>query len=203
MTRALILAAALLLAAAPAGAQRVWHGGFAVAGGASADTRFLEDDGWAFAAGWETRWALGELFRAGVRGLAEYARFTPNESAWAELYGGDASVEVGPTTVVGTGLDLVGGFETGGMGPDQAHSIGAYGWGGIRYVRDRRHEADEDHGGAIPAETNSGAGASWGAGLTWTWRGGAGMLVEWFQTGGFDDEMLRVTGLRLGVMWKW
>jgi hypothetical protein len=191
VTRAPLLAAALLLAAAPAGAQRTWNGGFAVAGGASADSRFLDDGAWTFAAGWETRWALGEAFRAGVRGVAEYSRFSPNEAAWAEELGGDVILKAGPTTVVGTGLDLVGGFETGDFGMMEAHRVGAYGFAGIR------------DGTAIPAETNSGAGASWGAGVTWTWGGGAGMLLEWFQTGGFDDEMLRVTGLRLGVRWKW
>jgi hypothetical protein len=195
--RLLIACAALLLAAAPAGAQRVWNGGFAAAGVAQADDELVED-GFSFVFGWDTRWAIADDFRLGIRGLADYSRLEPDEEAILDELGlGGGDVEGGATTVVGTGFDFLGGY--------QAGDFGGYGWVGMRFVRDERNDAEVESGGGVlrlPSEGRSDLGASYGAGVSWSF-GRAGVLAEWFHVGGFDDRMVQVDGLRLGVMWSW
>jgi hypothetical protein len=196
--RAFALCALLLAAAAPAAAQRVSNGGLAALGVASADSRYLEPS-WTIVFGWDRRWPVARDFRLGLRGAAEYSRLEPDVAAYLDSLGlpGAVAVEGGVTSVVATGFDVLGGY--------QAGRFGGHLFAGIRYVRDRREELNittSDDIISVRGDSDSGLGGTWGAGVTWDF-GPAGLLVEYFRTGGFAEEMIKVEGVRAGVFWAW
>ena len=195
--RAFTLCALLLAAAAPAAAQRASNGGFAALGVAGADSRYLEPS-WTIVFGWDRRWPVAGDFRLGVRGAAEYSRLEPDEAAYLDSLGLDAGeVDGGVASVVATGFDVLGGYRAG--------RFGGHLFAGIRYVRDRREELEIDSGGGVftvRGDSDSGLGGTWGAGVTWDF-GPAGLLAEYFRTGGFGDGRVQVEGVRAGVSWAW
>jgi hypothetical protein len=195
--RAFAFCALLLAAAAPAAAQRASNGGFAALGVAGADSRYLEPS-WTIVFGWDRRWPVARDLRLGLRGAVEYSGFEPDEAAYLDSLGlGTGEVEGGLTSVVGTGFDVLGGY--------QAGRFGGHLFAGIRFVRDRREELTIDSGGGVftvPGDSESGLGGTWGAGVTWDF-GPVGVLAEYFRTGGFEDGMIQVEGVRAGVFWAW
>lgn len=195
--RLLLLCALPLAVAFPAAAQRASSGGFAALGVADADSRYL-DPSWTFAFGWDRRWPVARDFRLGLRGTAEYSRLEPDEAAYLDSLGlGTGEVDGGVTSVVGTGFDVLGGYRAG--------RFGGHLFAGIRYVRDRREELTIDSGGGIftvRGDSDSGLGGTWGAGVSWDF-GPAGLLAEYFRTGGFEDGRIQVEGVRAGVSWEW
>lgn len=183
----------LVFAAAPARAQyQRW--GFIGAGKGGVDNAYYNSD-FTLSAGYLARFGPPVGVYVGVRTPLTYSRFTPDAGALADSLGvANGSVEGGAATVVESGIDLVAGYDTG--------ALGGYGWYGIHYLSESHNDGTltTPSGDVALAQRNrSDFGPSYGAGVQFRFGRRAAVFTEWFRSGGFDDRMLRMEGLRFGV----
>jgi hypothetical protein len=183
----------LAFAAVPARAQYTrW--GFIGAGKGGVDNAYYDAD-FTLAAGYLARFGPPVGVYVGIRTPLVYSRFTPDAEALADSLGaGSGSVEGGAATVVESGIDAVAGYDTG--------ALGGYGWYGIHYLSESHNDGTltTPSGELSLAQRNrSDLGPSYGAGVQFRIGRRAAVFTEWFRSGGFDDRMLRMEGLRFGV----
>jgi hypothetical protein len=168
--------------------------GFVAAGRGGVDGSYFDPD-FTLAAGYLARFGPAVGPYVGVRTPIVYSRFTPNEAVLLDSLGlSSGTVDGGAATVVESGIELVAGYDTG--------ALGGYGWYGIHYVSETRNDATVISGAAtrtVDRQSRSDLGPSYGAGLRFQLGPRMGVFSEWFRGGGFDDRMLRMEGLRLGV----
>ncbi|HSU17613.1 hypothetical protein [Longimicrobium sp.] len=183
-----------LLVAAPARAQ-YQRLGFVSAGVGGAPQEAYLDAQFTIAAGFIARFGPPVGVSVGVRSITAYSRLRPDESALLDSLGAaSGEVEGGSATVSEVGLDLMAGYDTG--------ALGGYGWYGIHYYNESRSDAViTTPGGTFQSDVRNRAdlGPSYGAGVQWRIVPRAAVFAEWFRGGGFDDRMIRLEGLRLGV----
>lgn len=193
----LLIGFALLTVPSPAPAQYSrW--GFISVGQADPDAATLEPH-FALSGGFQARFGPPVGAYVGVRTITAYERFKADEEALLDSLGfSSGEVEGGSTTVTETGLELMAGYETG--------ALGGYLWYGIHYYNEARNDATIRAGGGqftTDFRSRSDLGPNYGAGVSWRVMGTASVYGEWFQGGGFDDRMLRMEGLRFGVVFRW
>jgi len=191
-----VVGACLVLLALGAGRVEAQYqrSGFIAAGRGEADGSYFEP-GFTLAAGYLARFGPAAGPYVGVRTPIVYSRLTPDDAALLDSLGlSSGTVEGGSASVVESGIELVAGYDTG--------ALGGYGWYGIHYVSETRNDATVRSGAVehgVPARSRSDLGPSYGAGLRFQLGPRMGVFTEWFRSGGFDDRMLRLEGLRAGV----
>lgn len=189
-TRLLGLAAALLALATGRAEAQYQRYGFVAAGYAKAQDSYYEP-GFNLAAGYLARFGPPVGAYVGVRTPIAWTRVTPDEEAVADSLGVPAGeVEGGSATVVESGIELVAGYET--------DVLGGYFWYGIHYLSETRNEITLGSQ-TIPQRNRSGLGPSYGAGVLFRVSPRVAVFTEWYRSGGFDDAMLRMEGLRAGI----
>ncbi|HEX8243531.1 MAG TPA: hypothetical protein VF541_08550 [Longimicrobium sp.] len=194
MLRAMTIVCALAAVAAPAAAQyQRW--GFIAAGPGGAPQEGYLDAQFTLAGGFVARFGPPVGVNVGIRSITAYSRLKPDVSALLDSVGAaSGEVEGGHATVSEVGLDGVAGYDTG--------ALGGYGWYGIHYYNESRSDAVITTPGGThttDARNRADLGPSYGAGLLFHLRPRVAIFGEWFRGGGFDDRMIRLEGLRLGV----
>lgn len=188
--RLFALAAALLVLAAGRAEAQYQRYGFLAAGGAEAVDSYYET-GFNLTAGYLARFGPPVGVYAGVRTPIAWSRFTPDAEALADSLGAPSvDVEGGSATVVESGIELVAGYET--------EVLGGYFWYGIHYVSETRNEITVG-GQTIPQRNRTDLGPAYGAGVRVRVSPRVAAFTEWYRSGGFDDRMLRMEGLRVGI----
>jgi hypothetical protein len=188
--RLLALAAALLALAAGRAEAQYQRYGFVAAGRGEAVDSYYEA-GFNLTAGYLARFGPPVGAYIGVRTPIAWSRFTPDAEALADSLGvPSAEVEGGSAAVVESGIELVAGYETG--------VLGGYFWYGIHYLSETRNEITVN-GQTIAQRNRSDLGPGYGAGVLFRVSPRVAAFTEWYRSGGFDDQMLRVEGLRVGV----
>jgi hypothetical protein len=173
--------AATLALAGPARAQYQRYGFIAAGPGGAPQARELNSQ-FTVAAGFVARFGRPVGVNVGIRTLTAYSRLKPTEPGIASSF-----------VVTETGLDGMAGYDTG--------FLGGYGWGGIHYY----HESHNDEvlntpGGSYTATRHfDDLGPSYGAGVQLRVVPRVLVFGEWFRGGGFNDRMLRLEGVRVGV----
>lgn len=188
------LAVAAFAFATPAAAQYQRLGFVSVGAGGAPQEAFL-DAQLTVAAGFIARFGPPVGVSVGIRSITAYSRLEADEGALLDSLGvSSGEVEGGSATVSEVGLELMAGYDTG--------MLGGYGWYGIHYYNESRSDAEiTTPGGTLRTDARNRAdlGPSYGAGLQWRIGRRAAVFGEWFRGGGFDDRMIRLEGLRLGV----
>ncbi|HEY0036945.1 MAG TPA: outer membrane beta-barrel protein [Longimicrobium sp.] len=188
-----LVLATLAVAAVPAEAQYRRYG-FIGAGIGGVEHDYYESD-FTLSAGYLARFGPEVGVYVGIRTPLTYSRFTPDAEALLDSLGASSgSVEGGAATVVESGIEAVAGYDTG--------ALGGYGWAGIHYLSETRNDGTiTTPGGPRPLAQRSRTdfGPSYGAGLQFRFGRSAAVFTEWYRSAGFDDRMLRMSGLRFGV----
>jgi len=194
VTLVLALAAAVL-AAGRADAQYLRYGFIGGGPGGAPDEAYL-DPQFTLVLGFQARFGPPVGINVGLRTITEYSRFEPDQRALLDSLGvGSGSVEGGSATVIGTGIDGVVSYDTG--------FLGGYGWYGIHYYNESRSDAvittpTGTH--TVDTRNRSDLGPSYGAGLNLHISRRASVFGEWSVGGGFDDRMIRMEGVRVGII---
>jgi hypothetical protein len=194
VTLAVTLAAAVL-AVGRADAQYLRYGFIGGGPGGAPDETYLSPQ-FTLALGFQARWGPPVGINVGLRTITEYSRFKADGRALLDSLGvGSGSVEGGSATVIGTGIDGVVSYDTG--------FLGGYGWYGIHYYNESRSDAViTTPGGTHTLDTRNrdDLNPSYGAGLTLHVSRRASLFGEWAIGGGFDDRMIRMEGVRAGII---
>ena len=188
-----LVAPAMFAAPARAQYQRL---GFIAAGPGGAPQEGYLDAQFTVAGGFVARFGPPVGVNVGIRSITAYSRLKPDVGALLDSVGATSGdVEGGHATVSEVGLDGVAGYDTG--------ALGGYGWYGIHYYNESRSDVvittpTGTHTTGTRNRTD--LGPSYGAGLHFHLSRRASVFGEWFRGGGFDDRMIRIEGLRFGVM---
>lgn len=184
-----------VLSAAPADAQYLRYGFIGGGPGGAPDEAYL-DPQFTLVLGFQARFGPPVGINVGLRTITEYSRFTPDRAALLDSLGvGSGSVEGGSATVYGTGIDGLVTYDTG--------FLGGYGWYGIHYYNESRGDAViTTPGGTDTVDTRNRGdlGPSYGAGLNLHVSRRVSAFGEWAIGGGFDDRMIRMEGVRVGII---
>ena len=191
----LVTLAAVVVAATPAHGQYLRYGFIGGGPGGAPDETYL-DPQFTLAFGFQARFGPPVGINVGLRTLTAYSRFKPNTAALLDsLNAPSGSIEGGSATLIDTGIDGVVSYDTG--------FLGGYGWYGIHYYNETRSDAVV----TTPAGTHTvgtgnrgDLGPSYGAGLNLHVSRRASLFGEWAVGGGFDDRMIRMEGVRVGII---
>lgn len=191
----LLTLAAAVLGAGRAEAQYFRYGFIGAGTGGAPDEAYL-DPQFTLVLGFQARWGPPVGINVGLRTITEYSRFEADRGALLDSLGvGSGSVEGGSATAYGTGIDALVSYDTG--------VLGGYGWYGIHYYNESRSDAvittpTGTH--TVDTRNRGDLGPSYGAGLNLHVSRRASVFGEWAIGGGFDDRMIRMEGVRVGII---
>lgn len=197
LTRSILSILSCFFALMTAGAAQAQYArlGFIAAGPGGADETYLNPQ-FTLAGGFIARWGPPVGVTVGIRTITAYSRFTADDRALLDSLGVQSgSVEGGSATVTETGFDAIAAYDTG--------VLGGYGWYGIHYYNESRSDAEittPSGSRTVDSRSRGDLGPSFGAGLTVHLSRRASLFGEWAIGGGFDDRMIRMEGVRAGVM---
>jgi hypothetical protein len=196
MRRIALLAAALLLAAAPrALAAQHAHGGFIMAGQGGGSTPLMStratlDMAYTLEVGDRNGPYVGGRAVLGIHWLKA------NEAGFHARYGG-GEIRGGGGTLYDTGGDIEVGYSLG--------VARAYGFAGIHYYQQFHNPATvvtPDEEIEVTTLSDETITAAYGVGAQLRLTDEGAVVAEWYRGGG-DDDVMRLSGARFGLRWAW